>query len=434
MKLQGVRAWIAVGVVLLGRSVAADQELTLSQAMEAALDGPVVRAAEAQVGAAGARVAQAQARRLPQVAATAEATVLREDPGFVIPRGALGNPIPLSLVAGEQGHERAAVGVEQLLLDFGRTGAALAAARANQEAARADFAALRQQVALATVRAFAATLAAHQQVTVLEEAVATAAETERVVDAMVREGLLARSDLLAAQYRRAEVEAQLAGARSTLAAAAAQLAALTGVADPRPASIPLAEEGGDLSGPGGRRAEVDAVAARRRAVEAVARVERAEQLPLFALAAGAEKRWDRYLLHENNAYAAVVLRTSLFDGGSAAARAAEARAGARALAAQEEALRRQIAAELAAAEAAEEAARQRLASSQRGAVAAAEALRLERLRHAQGLATTRELLQAQTEATSARAAVVAARAAVLAAVAERLHAAGVDLASAFADR
>ena len=424
----------ALAALLLGAAASyAAEPLSLSTAIESALDGPLVAVCEAHVEAAAAQIGLARAARTPQVEVEAGARVLREDPGYVIPRGALGNPIPLALVAGERGSERVAAGVQQLLLDFGRTGGALRAATAGAEAARLDLEARRREVARATVRAFAAALAAQQRVVVLEGAVATAAETERVVAAMAREELLARSDLLAAQYRHADLRAQLAGAQGGAAAAMANLTALTGITpaalDPVAVPAPSAEV---LVEAGRGRPELLAVAARRRAAEGLALSARAERFPVLALGAGAEKVWDKYLLHENNAYAGFALRASVFDGGSAAARTAEARATARALLAGEEALRRQVDAEVTAAVACERGARDQLAASERGAAAAAEALRLEKLRHADGLTTTRELLQAESDDTAARAAVEANRAAAIAAVAERLFATGSDIAGAFA--
>ena len=87
--------------------------------------------------------------------------------------------------------------------------------------------------------------------------------------------------------------------------------------------------------------------------------------------------------------------------------------------------------ELAATAAAERAARQRLAAAERAVVASAEALRLERLRHGQGLATTRELLEAMTDDTSAQASLAAAAASLTYAVAETASAGGTDLLTVF---
>jgi outer membrane protein TolC len=146
-----------------------------------------------------------------------------------------------------------------------------------------------------------------------------------------------------------------------------------------------------------------------------------------------EHTTDEYVLHRTNAAAAVALRVPLFDGGAAGARAAALRADARALASATEMERRRIEGDLRAKVAAEKAGLQRVTAADQAVAAAAEALRLERLRHAEGLATTRDLLAALADDTAARAAQAAAQAGLVVAVAERADAAGQDVVALFGE-
>jgi outer membrane protein TolC len=426
---------LALGVAAAG-AAAEERPLTLRHAIELALAGPAVQASEAHAEAAAALVGQARAARFPTIDASAEASSLREDPGLVVPRGAFGNPIPLPFVTGDRRTQTVGVSVHQLLYDFGRTGAALAAARSAAGAQDSEVQVRRREVALATVRSYAACYAAGRQVEVFEQAAAAADETVRVVTAMVGQGILARSDQLAAEYHRERVRADLADARRLATEACTSLTALTGVAA---TALDLPADGGEETASAtaaralAQRPELTALARQQAALAARARQARAARLPLLAVAAGAQKSWDHYLLHESNAAAALVLQARLFDGGAATAEAAGFDAQARATAATEAALRRQIVAEVETAAAGVTAARQRVAAGERAAVAADEALRLERLQHGAGLATTRELLEAMTQATAAHDGLEAARAALVAARAELAAAASDDLLNVFGE-
>jgi len=135
-----------------------------------------------------------------------------------------------------------------VLWDGGRSGHARDALRAGGEAALADVTTRTRTVALATVRAFAGSVAAGRRVEVLRDAIAATDEAVRVVTAMVEQEVLPRSDLLAARYHGQQLRAQLATAEADEVAVRAALAALfghevRGLADlpPLPAAAPDAE-------------------------------------------------------------------------------------------------------------------------------------------------------------------------------------------------
>jgi outer membrane protein TolC len=127
----------------------------------------------------------------------------------------------------------------------------------------------------------------------------------------------------------------------------------------------------------------------------------------------------------------VALRVPIFDGGASRAKAAGLRAQSQQLELASQAQQRQITVEVVAANAAEHAARRRLSAMVNAVSASSEAYRLERLRHGQGLATTRDLLQVQAEDTAARAGLAGAQASLVISVAEQAAAAGQNLISVF---
>lgn len=416
---------------------AGDDPLTLARALRQATSGPAVDAATAMTEAAGSRWREVRAARLPHLEADAFGRALRDDPGLLLPAQTLGNPGPLALVSGERNTAGVGIGLQQLLFDAGRTGHALRATEAAEDSARADAQTQTRTIALATVRAFAGAVAAGRRLEVLRQALTATQETVRVVQAMVEQEVLPRSDLLAAEYRREELRAQLASAEAEEVTVRAGLAALVGEHAGTLAPLPpVPAEAAGLQATTAHleeRSELRALEQRREALLAAADAASADRLPAIVLVGRLDQVRDDYVLHRGNALAAVAVRVPVFDGGGAGARAAALRAEARALESAREAERRRIEGDGQARDAAEKAARRRLAATDQAVLAAAEALRLERVRHSEGLATTRDLLAALADDTAARASQATAHAGLVVAVAEQADAAGHDLVALFGE-
>jgi outer membrane protein TolC len=429
----------AIAGCLLGcvcRCAAGGEALTLARALHQATQGPGVEAARASASGADARAREVRAARLPRFDADAQARALRKDPGLLLPEGTLGGAEAIPFVSGERNTATVGVDLQQLLWDGGRTGHALHSMRAAQEAARADVVTRTRSIALATVRAYAGAVAAGRHVEVLRDAIAVTDEAARVVTAMVEQEVLPRSDLLAARYRREELRAQLATAEADEVAVRAGLAALVGQEIGSLAALPSPPTPAPDREPPGLAAEpseLRALEQRRQALLEAGAAASSDRWPVLVAVGRVEHTTDEYVLHRTNAAAAVALRVPLFDGGAAGARAAALRADARALASATEMERRRIEGDLRAKVAAEKAGLQRVAAADQAVAAAEEALRLERLRHAEGLATTRDLLAALADDTAARAAQSAAQAGLVVAVAERADAAGQDVVALFGE-
>ncbi len=421
-----VAVWLAAG-----SSWAEEGVLTVAEAVRLAAEGPAVQAAQAARRAAAFRVPEVGSARWPQVELEAQARSLAKDPGFVVPRGSLGNPVTLALVTGERHVQSGGVSASYLLWDWGRTRLAVEAARNGEEAAEAQERAVRRALLRATVQVFAQAQRAQGELAAAEEAVATAQETLRVVTAAVQQELLPDSDRLAAEFFLARRQAEAAAARGHLATALAVLSELTGVAVRGVTPSPIPEPPLAAEDAVGKREEVRAAKAQAEAARALAQAFRREPLPVVALVAGVDTVRDHFLLHQTNSYGVVGLRANLFDGGKARAAARQQEALSQASASHEEALRRQVQREVAAAQAQLTAFREQLEAAGKALAAAAEELRLEQHRHEQGLATTRDLLAAQEHLAQARAARAAAEAGLLQAVGELAAAAGEDLVSFF---
>lgn len=420
---------VALWLVAAG---AASEELTLERAVELASRGPTVQAAELAMKGVQAKVGEIRALRLPQVELEAQARGLSKDPGFLVPRGAFGNPIALPLVTGEREIQTGRLLVSQLLWDWRRTGLAVAAAQAQAAAADNQRENTRLQVTRAAVEAFARAWEAQGERAASQQAQAAAAETLRVVQAMVSQGLLPKSDQLAAAFVVSRREAELAGAEAALAGALAVLRELTGVAVSGVVldTKKLQHVEVDLERRS-RRADLQALRWQKEALESASRASRRENWPVLMAVGGVEHVRDHFYLHQTNSFAAVVMKARLFDGGETSWRTKALSLEAEATNFKLEAGARAVERELSVAQAKEEAAKKALAAAEKALLAAQEEVRLETLRHTQGLATTRDLLAAQEHLAQAQAAVAKGQAAWLSALAEKAAACGEDLLRVF---
>lgn len=419
-------------LLVFGPKVLAQERiLSLPEALSLAAQGPAVQSASALREAAAARVAQAQSALWPMLDLEVQARTLSKDPGFLVPRGAFANPVPLPLVTGERDVQSVKLSVSYLLWDWGRTRALMKAAGKAEDAAAAQEQAKKLALLLATLKAFAEAQKAQGVLEAAQQAVDTARETLRVVSASVEEQLLPESDRLAAEFFLARRQAEMAGAEAQLASALAVLTELTGVAASKvepflPDKLPGVSSPTILP-----REEVKAIQAQKEAARFQAQAFRREWLPVVVLVGGTENLRDHFLLHQTNNFGVVAVRASLFDGGRARAAAREQELVAKAGDFAQEAAERQVKREVTVAQGEARAFQEQLRAAEKAAVAAAEELRLETLRHEQGLASTRDLLTAQEHVAQAKAAVAEARAYLLAAIGELVAACGEDLLAYF---
>ena len=314
------------------------------------------------------------------------------------------------------------------------------AARRASDASRASEDWTRLAIRVDVVRAYYGAVLAAERATMLRSAVRAAHAHQTQAEAMLRQGMVTRSDALLAAVRAGEMDAQLAEADGGATTARRQLAVLLGgdgaelPADmAAPAQLPSAARiravvGADTAFvTGSSRADVDAAARGLDAARADALRARSTYLPRVNSFArydwnsadrlyGGDRNWTAGILASWSPFAGP---SGIADVRSASARELEARAraeGAQANARLDvEQTRTALMVALT-----------RLAISERAIAQSAEAHRIVARKYDGGLATVVELLEAQTADTQSALAFAQARYTAIVNAAERRRAIGSD--------
>ena len=290
------------------------------------------------------------------------------------------------------------------------------------------------------IRAYYGAVLSAERAAMLRSAVRAAHAHQTQAEAMVRQGMVTRSDALLAAVRAGEMDAQLAEAGGAAATARRQLAVLLGgdgidlPADmPALAQLPSAERiravvGADTSSISGRlREDVDAAAHGLDAARADALRARSTFLP--RINSFARYDWNspnRLYAGDRNWTAGIMASWSPFAGASdiadvrgASAREGQARAGA-------DAAQANARLDVAQTRTTLTVALTRLAIAERAVTQSTEAHRIVARKYEGGLATVVELLDAQTTETQSTLAFAQSRYAVIVSAAERRRAVGSD--------
>ena len=290
------------------------------------------------------------------------------------------------------------------------------------------------------IRAYYGAVLSAERATMLRSAVRAAHAHQVQAEAMVRQGMVTKSDALLAAVRAGEMDAQLAEADGAATSARRQLAVLLGgdgvdvPADmPALAELPTAERiravvSDDTSSSGAQsRADVDAATHGLDAAKADALRARAASLP--RINSFVRYDWnspDRPYGGDRNWTAGIMASWSPFTGASdiadmrgAAAREGQARAGTEAAQANARLDVEQTRTTLLVA-------LKRLGIAERAVTQSAEAHRIVARKYEGGLASVAELLDAQTAETGSTLAFAQSRYAVIIAAADRRRAVGSD--------
>lgn len=335
-------------------------------------------------------------------------------------------------------HVNSALVLEQPLVNLDAWAGRRAASLASQAAGASErWTATRTR--LDVVRIWFGGVLAGQKVATLEAAVAAARSHVRQAAALLEQGMVTRADLLLAEVKAGELDADLISARGDLALATRQLALVLGTPGdtaltlptnmPDRAALDLALGGLDrLSGDPETRADVEAARLGQAAAESDLTRTRAALLPRINGFARYDWNTADALFGGQRAWTVGVMASwTPFSGGAelaavqaARGRAAMADAGAEAAAAQAglEAADRDNALAVA---------RARLAIADQAVAQSTEAHRLVGRSYAGGLATITDLLTAAAAETGSRLAHSAALYQVVVAAAERQQARGLSL-------
>lgn len=411
--------------VLLGPQISAAQVLTLEQAVRVALDkNPQLKAAGAEAAAAGARVAQVRAARLPRLDFTQGFTrgnnpvyvfgTLLTQRQFTAANFALSGlnaPAPLdNFQTRFDGTWR--------LFDFGRTQAQLRGARQLHTAQDFKTEQERQDLTLRVASAYYQWALAAEQQAAAQRAVQAAESNEQRIRAMETAGLVVASDRLSAQVHTAQMRERQIRASNTVELARASLlremdsdpaedAVPRGPATEPPAlTLTLSdyEQAALAERPALRAAELQ-----QQAAQTGSRAARAEFAPRLDLFANFERDAEAVGGPSGtNWTAGARLQINLFAGGADRARLAEARATERRAGHQVDWFRSGVKLEVRQAFLETRAAQQRAEVMRATTAQAEESLRILQNRYEAGLATVTDLLRAQVAALDSRSAYLAA--------------------------
>jgi len=432
----------AVLVTIFTAGVAAPgfaQPLTLPAAVEEALaHNPRLAASTADVDAARARLGEARSAWLPRVDATEQLT-RSNNPVFVfgslLEQGRFGpqnfdfaslnNPNPLQ-------NARFNLNLRYAIFDQLRRFDSIKQARQGLEASTSMNEEARQQTRFEVLSRFYGVVVARQQVSVAREAVRTAEADALAMRDRFKQGLLVESDLLATEVQLASFRQQLVQAEGDAAIAVAALNAVLH----RPLTEPA-----EIAAQLGDRAfeEIPLEDAIRRglssrgairgaqAASAVAALQlqtaRGALLPRVDAFASWGASGRTISEHNGDRTAALIVSLDVFDAGKYA-RIAQAKAGAMAAKASEDAARDGISLEIISAWQRTRAARERVIVASQAVGQAESAARIVHDRYEQGLTTITENLRARTALVAARLNLIAARYDALVAQADLLRATG----------
>ena len=283
---------------------------------------PDMAEAAATLDQADARLAEARAAGLPQVAVVGQTGHGTSDLGGFFGFGkSTVDPRAVSLE------------VRQTLFSGGAVLGGIEQARQGRAAAATLSRGQRLKLAARVVQAYGAVLAARDGVAQATSYAAATAEIARQAALRFKAGDIPLSELSQAQARQADGVARLAAARGASADADADYAALVGAPpdqlDPLPQPATLSEDLDALIAAAERgNPDLAAADASVQAARAGVRVAQAERLPTIALAARLSSARDQFFpgYRADGSMIGVQGRWSLFSSGGASARISEARA------------------------------------------------------------------------------------------------------------
>lgn len=410
-------------LALLGAGLAAvlaaqpASALSLDEAVALARKtNPDLAQARAQADLAAAKLSEAQAQRLPSLTLSGETGQGSIDLGGFFGFG-----------KADVSPRAAQVELRAPLFTGGAVSAAIAAARAEREAATQSASGAAATLEVRVAEAYAGVQAADRLLGLARLGEAQTAEILRQARLRFDKGEVARTDVDQAAARQAEARADLARATGEVARARAHFQAVVGVApdtlEPVQAPATVAATLEDAQAQAERsNPQLRAAEAHLRAAEAGVRMAEAERLPNVALTAVGSSVEDKFFPgYKADGYSVGVQgRWTLFAGGAINARVAQAQAAARAARAGRDAAREGLREGVIAAWSELETARLMLSASRDRATAAASALDSVRNEVRVGQKPTLDLLNAERDRLAADAAVILEEGRVVAA-ASRLN-------------
>ncbi len=302
-------------------------EETLDEAWRIALSvDRRLEASQWNLSAAARSLAAAGAERFPSLSLGADYIALSDQPGFKLPSLP---PLPSRLPFFEQDSGGVHAIVTQPIYTFGRISSGIRAAEAGVAANHAEVSRTEMDVKMSVAESYLGVLRVTRLVEVADNKVASLAAHTRDVQAMFEKGVVAKTDLLAAQVALADARQQLLQVRNGLEVARAAYNRILGrpLADP----VRLAElresndmaDVEDLTQDALRgRPEIAAYSAQARALREQAASIQAKKAPQVALAGGYLYQQDKYIVPNGVAGVGLGVEWNVFDSGRVSNQAA----------------------------------------------------------------------------------------------------------------
>jgi outer membrane protein len=288
-----------------------------------------LEASQWNLSAAARSLAAAGAERFPSLSLGADYIVLSEQPGFKVPSLPVPVPLPSKVPFFEQDSGGVHAIVTQPIYTFGRISSGIRAAEAGVAANHAEVSRTEMDVKMSVAESYLGVLRVTRLVEVADNKVASLTAHTRDVQAMFDKGVVAKTDLLAAQVALADARQQWLQVRNGLEVARAAYNRILGrpLADPvRLAELRESSEMADvedltqeaLRG----RPEIAAYSAQARALRDQAASIQAKKAPQVALAGGYLYQQDKYIVPNGIAGVGLGVEWNIFDSGRVSNQAA----------------------------------------------------------------------------------------------------------------
>jgi len=302
------------------------------------------------------------------------------------------------------------VDLYQTLYDFGKSLANYRAAKEVLSARQANLESVRRMAVLEFVTAYFDLLQSEKMIEVAEKEVESVTAYLGDIQHLYEQGVVVKNDLLPAQVRLADARQRLIAARNGREIAAAELNNLlalpltrrVGVRDIEmtPPELPPIEEAWRLAA--GQRSELALVDGMARASEFNEKAKARENWPTIYAQGDYTSDQNKYLLHDNNAVVKVGAKVNLYEGGSDRAELRKEQALRAQLGEQREKLLEDIKLEVETGYVGLRNAGERVVVAKDALAQADENVRVSRVKYAEGIATSTEVLEAITLQTGAR--------------------------------
>lgn len=395
-----------IGISLTSYAQDSQQGMTLSQAISAVLERyPSLDAAKAEIDAANGRTTQSESERLLHVSVNAQYAYLSLRPHIAIPS------FP-SLYESVSNSYNAGITAQQLLCDFGRTDAIIALAHSGEISARDALEQAQHQLGYEVIQNFYNVLLLRSSVNVADEEIKALEEAQRVSEQKLGGGTATHFDVLSTQVRLANARNQKTSLVASLEKQESRFRQLLGL-DPQAPIFLSGSFNSNLSTPNLAESIAEGIAnrpemklAKDYASSATIKLDVANKNNRPVLnATGAALLQDNQMpsLYSNRTYfeGGINLSVPILTGKRLEGEKIEARAQLRAAEAKVSELNRVIATDVSDAISDLKAALSRIESADMLVKEAEEALVLAKSRYENGVITTFELLDAQSNARAA---------------------------------